>query len=125
MSDTPQYIVDFIKAICPDAPELYMASFNEEYAIIDATSRINSLETDNTELEAKLADRELRLEEQRQYAKRVEGSHDNLKAINTDLKAKLAAAERENIKLRGQIVLLETDLKTLRHIRKGYTPEGK
>ena len=50
---------------------------------------------------------------------------EDLEVDKTELKVKLAAAERENIKLRGQIVLLETDLKTLRHIRKGYTPEGK
>lgn len=46
MSETPEYIMDFIKAIAPEAPHLYMASFNEEKAIRDATALITTLEAE-------------------------------------------------------------------------------
>jgi len=38
--ETPDYVYNFIKAICPEAPDLYIASFNEEKALIDATELI-------------------------------------------------------------------------------------
>jgi len=37
------YIKEFINVICPDAPNLYIASFNEETCIKDATELIKSL----------------------------------------------------------------------------------
>jgi len=40
---TPEYIVEFIRAICPEAPELYMAFFNEKTALQDATELIADL----------------------------------------------------------------------------------
>jgi hypothetical protein len=44
-SQIPQYILDFISAICPEAPELYLASFDERKALEDATKIINDIST--------------------------------------------------------------------------------
>jgi len=43
MNKTPQYIMDFLKAICPDAPELYMTLFDEKKCLTNATTVINDL----------------------------------------------------------------------------------
>ena len=45
MSDS--YIDEFIAAVCPEAPHLYMASFNEKQCLIDATKIINDLRAEN------------------------------------------------------------------------------
>jgi hypothetical protein len=42
MNNTPDYIMNFIKAICPEAPDLYLASFNEKQALIDATEMLRT-----------------------------------------------------------------------------------
>jgi hypothetical protein len=37
------YVMEFIKAICPDAPNLYLASFNERVCLEDAAKLIGDL----------------------------------------------------------------------------------
>jgi len=43
MHNIPDYIMNFIVAVYPEAPELALASFNEKLALIDATETINEL----------------------------------------------------------------------------------
>ena len=50
-------VVAFITAICPEAPELYMAAFDEMQAIRDATKLIGELKAEVARLKA---DAELR-----------------------------------------------------------------
>ena len=59
-SEMPDYITEFIKAICPEAPNLYLASFNEEQCLKDATEKILDLER---RLREALAERDKALEE--------------------------------------------------------------
>ena len=44
MSNVPKYIQEFSEAVYPDAPNLAIASFDEQKFIEDATSRIRQLE---------------------------------------------------------------------------------
>jgi hypothetical protein len=44
MSNVPKYIQEFSEAVYPDAPNLALASFDEQKFIEDATSRIRQLE---------------------------------------------------------------------------------
>ena len=48
-------VMDFIAAVCPEAPELYAASFNEIKCLKDATGLIDQLRARNAELEAEVA----------------------------------------------------------------------
>ena len=57
-------VVAFITAICPEAPELYMAAFNEMKAIRDATNLIRELKADLVAISAKLLDYEQGLTQQ-------------------------------------------------------------
>ena len=52
---TPQYILDFIKQICPEYPNLYLASFNEELCLRDATELILSLQRQLSAAQSALA----------------------------------------------------------------------
>lgn len=36
----PAYVIQFIEAVCPEAPALYAASFNEKTCLEDATAII-------------------------------------------------------------------------------------
>ena len=55
MSDIPKYIEDFIQAVCPDAPNLYIQAFNEKTCIIDATKLISDLRARVQDLEENVA----------------------------------------------------------------------
>ena len=57
-------VVAFITAICPEAPELYMAAFDEMKAIRDATNLIRELKADLVAISAKLLDYEQGLTQQ-------------------------------------------------------------
>jgi len=46
MKVQPQYIMDFIRAICPESPELYMSFFTEKTALQDATKLITTQAND-------------------------------------------------------------------------------
>lgn len=50
----PNYIMDFITEICPEAPHLYIASFNENTAITDATKLIRELRNEVKKLKKEL-----------------------------------------------------------------------
>jgi hypothetical protein len=41
--EIPDYVMNFIKAICPESPELYMSFFTEQSALEDATALIKEL----------------------------------------------------------------------------------
>jgi hypothetical protein len=48
---TPKYIMDFVREIAPEGPELYMSCFNERRCIEDATKIMRSLSARVAELE--------------------------------------------------------------------------
>jgi len=52
-------VVAFITAICPEAPELYMAAFDEMKAIRDATNLIRELKAEVARLKSDAAGRSL------------------------------------------------------------------
>lgn len=43
-SETPEYIMEFMRAVYPECAELMLASFNEKVVLEDATKRIRELE---------------------------------------------------------------------------------
>lgn len=59
---TEKYILDFIKAICPESPHLFMAMLNERQAIETATSLIDELRARVAELEQENAELLSRIE---------------------------------------------------------------
>lgn len=51
MKETPEYIMDFIREIAPEAPELYMSCFDEQQCLTDATTIMRDLRTRMAALE--------------------------------------------------------------------------
>jgi len=58
---TPRYIMNFIRAICPESPELYMAMFDEKKALIDATEIIDELRKENDRLRSEITELAVKL----------------------------------------------------------------
>lgn len=56
-SKTPRYVWDFIEAICPEGPNLYLSLFNERRCLQDATQLIRELRTRIKELEQIIKER--------------------------------------------------------------------
>lgn len=68
-------VMAFIEAICPEYPNLYLASFNEQVALEDATALLNDLRADVARADARYA---LLFDKVIEQGKEIEGLREEL-----------------------------------------------
>jgi hypothetical protein len=68
------WVMDFIRELCPDASDLYLASFNEETCLHDATELIRNLRAQLREVEERASkERQMNDDLVARYKAAVEG----------------------------------------------------
>ncbi len=89
---TPKFIQDFAAAVYPDAPNLALATFNEEKFIIDAVGRIRELERSLAQAQARIGELERELDQEKMAYLELKLSYDGvcaqLRGINSASQSK-------------------------------------
>jgi len=94
---TPDYILRFMSAVFPDAPDLALASFNEKHAIVTATQTIVELREALLQCRSKLALAAESAAGQLAHAAAAGRVADELRAQRDELLVALARIEHTHI----------------------------